>query len=133
MAEAFAPERLHPQLLGVLDQVAHRVVDMGTDISITPQDHTDTTLVSVLFLVVVAAIEVALPPSDAFPQFTDLLRRVDVSTYFIAIEEVGRVDVIAPILSLLNRTDVTSEVLKDRVALMLRNHPIQVIEHMLDA
>lgn len=80
----------------------------------------------------VAAIEAALPSSDALPQFTNLLGLVNVSTHLVPIEEVASMDVVATIFTLFNGTDVTSEVVEDWVAFMLSDQAIQVIEHVLD-
>lgn len=62
---------------------------MEADTSITLQNDADTTLVSIPFLVMVAAIEVALAARDALPQLANLLSLVDISTYMITIEEIG--------------------------------------------
>jgi hypothetical protein len=119
-------------MLSVLDQVAHRVVDMTPGIQIVSSYDTESAPLTILFLVVIAAVEAALSPSNALPKLTYLLCLIDVSTNLVAIEEVGRMDVVAPVVALLPRTDVTNEVVEDRVALMLCNQPVQVIEHVLN-
>ncbi|MCY1437679.1 hypothetical protein D9M71_538500 [compost metagenome] len=80
-------------------------------------------------------MHVALAMRDILPQLTKLDGLVDVSTHLVAVEEVGRMDVVAPAIipiPLLHRTDVANEVVEYRVSLMLSNQLIQVIEHMLD-
>ena len=86
----------------------------------------------VFFFFEVAVVEVALTTGNTLPQLTDPLRPVDICAHMSTVEKEGSMDVLAPILPLLNRTDVTSEVVKDRVALMFSYQPIQVIEHVLD-
>ena len=72
---------------------------MVPDCSIVPPNEADATLVLVLLLVlillfiVVAAVYVALLTSGALPQLTNLDDLVDVITYYVSIEEVGRIDV----------------------------------------
>ena len=64
-----APYSLRPQaqMLSIFDEILHYLVDMTPSRPITPLDATDTTLVSVLFLVVVTAVRIAQATGDVFP------------------------------------------------------------------
>lgn len=106
---------------------------MGTNISITTQDDANTAPTSVFFLfVVIAAIEVALPPRNPPPQVANLLGFIDVSAHLITVEEESRMDVVSPVFTLFNTEDVTSLKVEDRIALTLSNQPIQVVEYVLN-
>jgi hypothetical protein len=55
-------------MLSILDEILHHLVYMAPNPSIIPLDATDTTLVSMLLLVMVTAMRIALATGDVFPQ-----------------------------------------------------------------
>lgn len=109
-------------MLTILDQVLHRLVYMGPSRLFLPLDQADAALVTIPFLVVVAAMGIALTTCAPLPQFADLNRLPDIPAYLVAIEEIGSMDVVAPpiiAISLLHRVNVTNEVLEDRMTAVL--------------
>ena len=63
---------------------------------IIPLDMADTALVTIPFLVMVAAMGIALTTRDLLPQLADLYRLPNIPAYLVAIEVVGSMDVVAP-------------------------------------
>lgn len=59
--------RLQAQLLVILDQVAHCVVDMTSGIQIVSSYDPKSAPLTILFLVVIAAVEVAQPSRNTLP------------------------------------------------------------------
>ena len=57
--QAASPLRPQTQVLIILDQVHHSLIGIKPNCSIVPLDATDTTLVAILTLVVIAAVRVA--------------------------------------------------------------------------
>ncbi|MNF15095.1 hypothetical protein D3C80_2175610 [compost metagenome] len=55
-------------MLSIFDEILHRLVNIATNRAIPPPDATDTALVTVLFLVMVAAVHVALTMRDVLPE-----------------------------------------------------------------
>ena len=66
--QASSPLGPQAQVLSIFDEVRHHHVNIAPNCLITPLDATDATLVSVLFLIVVAAMRIALTTGDVFPQ-----------------------------------------------------------------
>ena len=56
--QAASPLRPQTQVLIILDQVHHSLIGIKPNCSIVPLDATDTTLVAILTLVVIAAVRV---------------------------------------------------------------------------
>lgn len=122
-------------MLSILDEILHYLVYIATNHSITSQDAADTTIFTVLFLIVVAAVYTTLATRKVFPQLAELSGLVHISMHLVAIKEVGRVDVVTPAIipiSLLHCINVADEVVEDRIAPMLGNQLIQVIEDVLN-
>lgn len=82
-------------MLSIFDEILHGPMHVGPNCSITPQNAADTTPVFVLFLIVVAAVDVALTIRDVLPQLAEH-GLLDITLHIVAIEEVGSMDVVAP-------------------------------------
>jgi len=83
----------------------------------------------------VAAVGIALTTSDLLPQLANPSCLTDIPAHYVAIEEVGCMDVVTPAvisIPLLNGVDVSDKMLEDRMAVVLGNQGIQVIEHLFD-
>ncbi|KFJ90102.1 hypothetical protein JF55_21315 [Pseudomonas sp. 1-7] len=122
-------------MLSIFDEILHRLVNIATNRSITSQDAADTTLCTVLPLVVVATVYATLAASKVLPQLAELDSLIDISMHLVAIE-VSSMDVVAPAIvpiPLLHRVDVAYEVIEDRVVLVLGNQLIQIIENVLNS
>ena len=105
-------------MLIVFDQVPHCLVGIRPLRLIIPMDLADAELVAVLILVMVAAVGITLTTSDLLPQLADPSCLTDIPAHYVAIEEVGCMDVVTPAvisIPLLNRVDVPDKVLEDRM------------------
>src|SRR5690606_8122714 len=100
-------------------------------VQVSPVDQANAKPVLVFILFEVAVVEAALTTGNALPELTDPLGPVDVGTHFRAVEEERSMDVIAPILALLNAADVAGFMVENQVTLTLSNQPIQVVEYAL--
>lgn len=95
------PRRLQAQVLTILDQILHCLVYMSPFRMILPLDQTDAALVTVPFLVMVAAVGIALTMSDLLPQLADPSCLTDIPAHYVAIEVVGHMDVVpTPLLAI---------------------------------
>ena len=90
----------------VLGQVVHCFVHLAATASVPLTDDPYTKIISISLLVGVTAEVVTLITSDTLPQLTDLSGLVDVATHLRTIEEKRRVDVVPPLLPLLDTTDM---------------------------
>jgi hypothetical protein len=126
--QASSPQGLQPELLIILNQVKHRVVDMTTNLLIAPKDHACTPPVFIpvliLSLIVITAIKAALPPSSTLPQLANLLSLINIPAHLVAVEEESRMEVVATMLTLLHCADIADEVVENRVTLTLSNKPV---------
>lgn len=118
-------------MLIVLGQVTHGVMHVSPSLQITPVDQAKPQPVSVFILVEIAVVEATLTTGNALPQLTDPLSPVDISTHLSTVEEERCMDVVPPILTLLDTADVTYLMVEDRIAFTFSDEPIQVIEYVL--
>lgn len=133
LTQAASPFRLYTQVLGVLilGQVVHRFVNLAANVCIIPVDPPNTKLLSIALLVSITAEVIALPTGNVFPQLTYLTGLVNITADLRPVEEECRVNVVAPILPLLNATDMPKQMIKDLVTLDLPNQPIQIRKYIL--
>lgn len=94
---------------------------------IVPLEPANTALVAIPLLVMVTAMSITLTTRDRLPQLANLNRLQDIPAHVIAIEEVGRMDVVTPpviAVSLLHCINVSDKALKDRMAAVLGDQDI---------
>ena len=132
LAQAPSPFRFHAQMLRVLvlGQVAHCLMHLAANVGISLIDQPNAEIIPITLLVSVTAVVVTLITGNALPQLTYLSGLVDVATHLRPIEEKRRVDLVAPLLPLLNAVDMPNQMIKDLVALNLPTQLIQIRKYV---